>query len=220
MLDAETWSTIRRRRAQLARTFDGVASFDELEESMVPSYCHRNPGAAAVSWWRLLAARRIAAGWERRGPVLDFGAGTGELFHLLGGPEDYRFVEESELCARALREAAPTARRETPETLPAGHFGTIFALDSLEHNRDPGALLDLLVAALAPAGWLVISGPTESALYRLGRRIAGFHGHYHAVDVYAVERAAGSRLRRRELRRVPPLAPLFRISAWVRSATG
>lgn len=214
LLDRETLTTIRRRRAELSSSFDIPRSFRSLEESMVPSYCHRNPLAAGVSWWRLLAARALSAGLRSRGAILDFGASTGELYHLLGAPEDYHFVEESDLLAATLLRDAPAARRLRLEELAEARFGTIYALDALEHNERPEAIVERLAAALAPRGVLVVSGPTESAVYRLGRRIAGFEGHYHHVNVYALEAMLGRRLRRVAGTRLPPLLPLFRVSAW------
>lgn len=211
-LDPKTLRTIRRRRAELRTGFDIAHSFGAIEESCVPSYCHRNVLAAGVSWWRLLAARSLAR--DRHGPVLDFGAASGELFHLLDEPERYHFVEGSDLLVEALLRGAPRARRERLEDLPRGLFATVFALDSLEHNRDVGSILDALVSALAQGGRLIVSGPTENALYRLGRRVAGFRGDYHHATIYDIETDLASRLERRALLNLPPLLPVFRVSAW------
>src|SRR5262245_5886384 len=188
LLDRKTLSTIRRRRAELRTAFDVSGQLAALEESMVPSYCHANPLAAGVSWWRLLAARALSGDVAGRGALLDFGASTGELYHLLGGPDAYHFVEQNELVAGHLTRAAPPSRRLRLQELPPAGFGTIFALDALEHDPEPEKTAERLAAALAPGGLLVVSGPTESALYRLGRRIAGFRGHYHHRSIYDVER--------------------------------
>lgn len=214
LLDRKTWTTIRRRRAQLGTAFDIPGRFEELEESMVPSYCHPNPLAAGVSWWRLLVARGLSGDAASRGDILDFGASTGEMYHLLGEPKGYHFVEENDLLADALVRQVPAALRLRLDDLPGRRFGTIYALDSLEHNDQPELLAERLCEVLAPRGLLVVSGPTESALYRLGRRVAGFDGHYHHFDVYAVERLFASRLKLRARASVPPLLPLFRLSAW------
>jgi SAM-dependent methyltransferase len=209
---AQTLRTIRRRRAELRTAFDIAHSFETIEESCVPSYCHPNPLAAGISWWRLLAALSLARG--RQGPVLDFGAASGEIYHLRAESGAYHFVEGNEVLAEALLRDAPQAHRERLDALPRGRFETVFALDSLEHNPDVPRLLDALVAALAPGGRLIVSGPTESAFYRLGRRLTGFSGHYHHATIYDIERELASRLERRALKNLPPLLPLFRVSAW------
>jgi hypothetical protein len=78
-------------------------------------------------------------------------------------------------------------------------------------------LLEILVRKLAPGGVLILSGPTENGLYRLGRRIAGFDGHYHETTIYHIEAVAERLLRRVAVRSVLPLAPLFRITSWTRT---
>lgn len=210
----ETLKIISRRRAELARRLRPDANLSALEESCVPSYCHSNVLAAGVAWLRL---ERVAALCRARGgcePMLDFGSATGEIAHLLGGVGDYHFVEADDALAAALVEWNPAAQRETLERLPAKHFRTVLALDSLEHNDDVGAIVGLLAASLRDDGELVVSGPTETPLYRLGRRIAGFGGHYHKQTVYGVEAAVAEVLEPVRVLRIPPVTPLFRVSVW------
>jgi len=208
---------VRGRRAALAAHFDVKRQFEEIEESCVPSYVHGNLAAAGVSWWRLILAARLYRKHADGGTVLDFGAASGELAHFLGGGVDYHFVEQDELLAEALGTFVPQAAREYSDKLESGKFDAIFALDSLEHNDDVAAILDVLKAALRPGGLLILSGPTENWLYRLGRRLAGFSGHYHTTTIYDIERLTGERF---DLvaRRIAPFAPLplFSVSVWRR----
>lgn len=206
----------RQRRAILRRRFDVSREFDALEESCVPSYLHANPAAAAIAWMRLASAARLYGRYAPKGPVLDFGAATGEIYHMIStnGPIDYHFVEANDLLAATLQSQIPNAVRETAAA-PAT-YGTIFALDSLEHNSDYAPLLAGLADALHPAGVLILSGPTESRLYRLGRRIAGFSGHYHKTNIFDIERAAESLLGPpRATKQLPfPGLALFRVTVW------
>ena len=89
-----------------------------------------------------------------------------------------------------------------------------FALDALEHNPDFPQLLLRLAAKLSHGGILILSGPTENHLYRLGRRIAGFDAHYHATNIYAIETATQAILARAEVCNLPWIAPLFRLPPW------
>lgn len=205
-----------RRRRALRERFDVARSFSALEESCVPSYAHRNPIAAAVAWQRLLTASRLWRSLAPAGPILDFGAGTGEILHFLGRDKPYHFVEADDALARALEEFLPGARRERLQSLAAETFGSVLALDSLEHNDDVAAIVDGLVPALAKDGVMIVSGPTENALYRMGRAVAGFHGHYHKTTIYGIERILEKRLARIAVRRIPFGLPLFRVSAWRR----
>ncbi len=191
-----------------------MGNVDAFEESCLPSYCHPNLLSAAVSWWRLSVAADLLRRYAEPGPILDFGASTGEVAHLLGKPSGYHFVEGDEKLATALVEWNSGAVRERLETLGNERFAAVLALDSLEHNDDLPALVTPLVTSLRPGAVLIVSGPTESALYRLGRRISGFSGHYHKQTVYDVEAAVAARLTMQHVKNIPPLAALFRLSVW------
>jgi SAM-dependent methyltransferase len=188
--------------------------FERLEESCVPSYCHANPAAAGVAWLRLMVAARL---WQRLGspePVLDFGSGTGELQHFVRA-QCYAFVEQNVILAEALRDFVSGAEQLTLESLPTSHFGAVFALDSLEHNHHPETFISRLAGSLRPNGILIVSGPTENWLYRLGRRAAGYDGHYHHQTVFGIETLiaqSGLKLLVRKI--VPWRVPLFHLSAW------
>jgi FAD/FMN-containing dehydrogenase len=205
---------MRARRRALNRAFSVASEFAALEESCIPSYLHRNPVLAYGAWWRLFAAVRLGLSASTPGPVLDFGASAGELYHLLPADTEYCFVEHDERLAQALDEAVPAARRLGLETLPEARFATVFALDSLEHNPYRVEILRRLRETLDPQGVLVVSGPTETVLYRLGRRAAGFRGHGHEADIYAIEDEISHLFQRRKLISGPFGLPLFRISVW------
>ncbi|MGS1016178.1 class I SAM-dependent methyltransferase [Allosphingosinicella humi] len=211
---------IRARRADLRRDIDVVHSFEAWEESCVPSYCHPNWLAAYVSWIRLFRAAELARTIvPAPARILDFGSSVGELGHLVSeGGAGYDFVESDQHSADYLVSRLPGARRVTLEDAPEGGYDQLFAIDSLEHNENYAELLEVLAGKLAPGGVLILSGPTENRLYRLGRRIAGFDGHYHETTIYAIEAVAERLLARRAVRQVLPVAPLFRISAWARKS--
>lgn len=208
---------IRRRRQELRRSIDVKAAFEQWEESCVPSYLHGNPLAAYVSWRRLFEAAHMAnALIPRPRRVLDFGSSVGELSHILHYAGDYEFVEIDDASARYLQLQNKRARRLSLNDAPAGAYDAVFAIDSLEHNENYADLLGELVARMAPAGILVLSGPTENLFYRLGRWIAGFEGHYHHTNILDIEREARRNLQLIASRTVPFGIPLFRVTAWKR----
>jgi len=206
---------VAERRKVLRDATKYGSDFELWEESCVPSYCHPNPLAAYVSWLRLYAAAAMARRLKQQAAlVLDFGSSVGELAHLLPKDMRYEFIELHEPAAKFLREQLPDAKRVTLEGAKDGTYDVIFAIDSLEHNDNYKELLATLVGKLAPGGVLILSGPTESWLYRLGRKIARFDGHYHETNIHAIEEAAGKLLKRRAVRQIFPGATLFRITAW------
>ena len=66
-------------------------------------------------------------------------------------------------------------------------FDVILCLDVLEHVDDLGRHIERFRRLLRTDGVLVLSGPTESLFYRIGRAICGFKGDYHVRNVYDIE---------------------------------
>ena len=207
-------SHIVSRRAQLRKRFDVRKQMAQIEETCIPSYLHRNPAAAGVAWMRLFAAVRFYRRYAPKGAVLDFGAASGELAHLLPRDIRYDFIEIDERVAKSLVDDNKTATRVHLNDIGQGQYAAIFALDSLEHNDDVGALLDKLIPALAQDGILILSGPTENWLYRLGRKIAGFSGEYHQTTIYNIEQEVAQRAKCLRRGFVPAGLPLFSLSCW------
>jgi 2-polyprenyl-3-methyl-5-hydroxy-6-metoxy-1,4-benzoquinol methylase len=102
----------------------------------------------------------------------------------------------------------------TGELFPERTYAAIFALDSLEHNEDVRPLLEALADSLRRDGIFILSVPTENWLYKLGRNIARFDGHYHKQTIYDIEREVSRSFQGVERRVVPLGVPLFSISAW------
>ena len=206
-----------QRRADLRCGVDYGRAFETWEESCVPSYCHSNLGAAFVSWLRLFLASDLARSSQpaaRR--ALDFGASVGELGHLLGQGVAYDFIERNNAAALFLASRHPQATRHTLEGAPCGVYDWVFAIDALEHNENFAEIVGMLGDKLSGGGVLILSGPTENALYRLGRRIAGFSGAYHRATIYEIEQAASEKLTRERVGTIVPGLPLFRVSSWTK----
>jgi 2-polyprenyl-3-methyl-5-hydroxy-6-metoxy-1,4-benzoquinol methylase len=97
--------------------------------------------------------------------------------------------------------------------LPQREYDTILCLDVLEHVPSVPALAAEFHRILKPGGRLIVCGPTESAIYRLGRLLAGFSGHYHVRSVYDIEASLRDRFEITLLRRLGWPMTLFRIVA-------
>jgi 2-polyprenyl-3-methyl-5-hydroxy-6-metoxy-1,4-benzoquinol methylase len=211
------WNVINTRRSLLKNHFNIERQFEQIEESCIPSYTHSNLAAASVSWWRLASAAKAYRRHCPEGPILDFGAASGELFHVLQPDELYHFVELNDKLTEALIYFNPEAIRQTQDSLSPGNYGAVFALDSLEHNHNIPELLERIHKTLRKDGLLILSGPTENWIYRLGRRLAGFSGHYHTTNIGDIEMMSEALFSKVEQRTIPlPLAPLFNITVWKR----
>lgn len=207
------------RRNVLQTHFDVCRQFEAIEESCIPSYVHGNKLAAWVAWQRAKVAARLYERFAPDGPILDFGAATGEVGHLIGKRGPYHIIEQDELLANACSRWQEARRTELDEARP-GSYSALFALDSLEHNEDIPALVERLIPLLRPDGVLILSGPTESAFYRLGRRLAGFSGHYHHSTIFDIEAIVERQCDPLAARRVPFFPTLFRVTVWRRRDGG
>ncbi|MBF0260685.1 MAG: class I SAM-dependent methyltransferase [Magnetococcales bacterium] len=205
---------IHQRRALLSRIFDIKGDFSKLAESCIPSYTNPNRLIALGFWWRLFASARLAGHLSHDRPVLDFGAAVGELAHLLPKGVDYHFMESDPWLVSVLETLVPHAQNTQMEQAAPATYQTIFALDALEHNHNPGMILAQLSNLLAHDGSMIISGPTENILYRLGRKIAGYPDHYHHFTIYQLEQLANEYLICEQTITGPFWLPLFRISKW------
>lgn len=211
------WNVIKTRRFLLKDYFDIKREFEQIEESCIPSYVHTNLVAAGISWWRLVCAANAYQRHRPKGMVLDFGAASGELFHVLQPIENYHFVELSDKLSEALINFNPAAIRQTQDTLLPNNYSVVFALDCLEHNDNIPELFELIHKTLTKDGLLILSGPTENWVYRLGRRLAGFSGHYHTTNIGDIEKMSEALFSKVEQKIIPlPIAPLFSITVWKR----
>ncbi len=164
----------------------------------IPSYLHRNP---LLRWVARRRLHLIAAWYERLAiskgqdlQVMDFGCGTGILFPTLLGHATKVFgvdivldaaayvVEQLGLSDRVVLVSAD----ETEQHIGSNSLDIIVAGEVLEHVDNVAETSRLFHHLLRTDGSLLVSLPTESVLYRLGRRLAGFHGHYHHSNAAAI----------------------------------
>ena len=93
--------------------------------------------------------------------------------------------------------------------LAAQTIDTIIAAEVLEHIDPLGDTLAFFRNLIKRGGNLLVSLPTENFLYRLGRRMAGFDGHYHQSNAASIHKqilAAGFQQTR--MAKIPAPGPL------------
>lgn len=195
------------------------------DEQAVPSYLR--------GWW---LSRRVF--WGKLGPIvaaaapqsgetlLDFGCGTGILLPTWAGARarvwaaDLHLEMARSLARRfALEGVTFVGASEWEAAIPDGSVDVIVAANVLEHVEDRPALYAAFRRKLAPGGRLVVSGPTENALYRLGRALIGFTGDYHVTTIHDLLReipAAGFDRAWERRYPIPGPACLYRIARFTR----
>jgi 2-polyprenyl-3-methyl-5-hydroxy-6-metoxy-1,4-benzoquinol methylase len=204
-IDADT---LREMAAQL--------SADDRDEMAIPSFLHKNPALRWMAWRRIeVVARLIEADCPRGGTVLDFGCGTGVLFEASATRADRIYGVDLVLDAarlwvlkRGLHQVTLVPAADVG-TIPDASVDLIVAAEVLEHIDDPTETLAFFRRVLKPGGALLVSLPTENRAYRLGRRLAGFSGHYHDHDAWHIDaNIQRSGFARRLAKTIPGPGPL------------
>jgi 2-polyprenyl-3-methyl-5-hydroxy-6-metoxy-1,4-benzoquinol methylase len=193
-----------------------------LDEIGFPAYTHANPLINWLFWKRLQTVINYV---ERGGPydrVLDFGCGSGVMLPFLA--DICREVVATDIDLLPLENMkrhiplAPNVQvcdlsQNAVSELPGASFDLIIALDVLEHVGDlSGTLADLLRLLKRP-GQMIISGPTENALYQLGRKLAGpeYSGDYHKRSIAEIRRELAAKVNLKHIATLYWPAPLFEI---------
>jgi SAM-dependent methyltransferase len=178
---------------------DAASSIPDMlqrDEMAGPSYLHRIPLVRWVFWRRLeVVAELLAAHADRYEAGLDFGCGLGVLLPTLSSFTTSVYATDLELRpARQIVAAMeiPNVEFVVPETLQGRitprSLDYVVSTDVLEHVDDLPAIVDQIASLLRPGGCLIISGPTESFVYRMSRVLAGFggKGDYHHTDIHRI----------------------------------
>ena len=188
-----------------------------FDEAALPSYTHSNKLMSFLFWKRVETALALAGDLKKRS-VLDFGCGGGVTFRHLADYEcgitgcDNQFHEIAENICRRLDINALIV--EDLFELD-NKYDIIFALDVLEHIEELEKYLQKIKTLMRPDGRLIVSGPTENFLYRIGRKLAGFSGHYHLRNIYTIEnKLEKTGLRRIRVKLLYFPTTLFRVSCW------
>lgn len=197
-------------------------SAEDRDEMAIPSYLHRNPAMRWMAWRRL----EVVAGFLRDSSatadssagrtIMDFGCGTGVLFEEASQHADRVLgidivLEPARLLVDEwnLTKVSLLHPDHVIGEFPHKCIDTIIAAEVLEHIDDLEETLEFFRRSLRPDGALIVSLPTENALYRAGRRLAGFHGHYHesnAASIHVELLAAGFEALR--IKKIPAPGPL------------
>jgi 2-polyprenyl-3-methyl-5-hydroxy-6-metoxy-1,4-benzoquinol methylase len=165
---------------------------NDVDEMAIPTYLHSN---ILIKWlfWRRFQSICELGRLEDINQVLDFGCGIGVLLPTLCSKVKGS-VHASDLYPQFAKELTNKRNLKVNfhtsdlefKDIPNHSLDLIIAADSLEHIHNVEDYLKLFQKKLTAEGRLIISGPTENIIYRLGRVIAGFgnKGHYHLTNIH------------------------------------
>jgi 2-polyprenyl-3-methyl-5-hydroxy-6-metoxy-1,4-benzoquinol methylase len=213
-----TFSEYRKQAGTAARALVNQGKTGEFDEQALPAYSHPNVLMRWLFWQRL---RKVSRHLRKTVPpgsrVLDFGCGVGMLLPLLaeqkydltGVDLDIRYT--TQFLEQFGITGANILHVEQMATLPPASFDAITALDVLEHVPDLDGTIRQLAGLLKPGGKLIVCGPTENFLYKIGRKLAGFSGDYHVRDIKDIHLAVQKQMPTVKLGTLYPFMPLFRL---------
>lgn len=189
----------------------------QFDENALPSYTHSNKLMAWLFWRRIDIALKFL-NQKKNLKVLDFGCGGAVTFEYLKSLDssivgcDIDIELTKKVCSRLDIKAdlCTDLDGQTDDV-----FDRILALDVLEHIENVEPILRCFKKILKSDGQVILSGPTENIFYRLGRKLAGFSGHYHVKNVYQLEQAfRDNGFICQKMRTLYYPIPLFRVSVW------
>ena len=199
-----------------------TVSQEDKDEMAIPSYLHRNPAMRWMAWQRV----KVTAEFFRNtckssntspGPtVMDFGCGTGVLFDEVSQFANKVYGVDIVLNPASLLvdewglDKVSLLNPEQAEIqIPEKSVDTIIAAEVLEHIDPIDSTLAFFRSRLKADGHLIVSLPTEGLLYRIGRRLAGFRGHYHLNNAQSIHRQIlDAGFREAGLKKIPGPGPL------------
>lgn len=200
---------------EVLREMASLLQDEDRDEMAIPSYLHPNPALRWMAWSRLHAVVDLLPSClPHGGAAMDYGCGTGVLFESLLSRASSLVGVDLVLDAARLWTERQGLDVELigPQALAqrdARSLDLIVAAEVLEHVDDLQGVLRDFGRLLKPGGSLLVSLPTEGRLYRAGRRLAGFHGHYHHDNARSIDRAMrGLGFTRNSLRQLPLPGPL------------
>lgn len=192
----------------------------EIDEAALPAYAHKNPVIDHIFWRRVEVAYDHTLDSKAK-RVLDFGCGTGLLSYALASEGLSVFAIDLHFGPLNLVKGkidflsgiefveADLMKHE----LPLHSFDTIIALDVLEHIENLDDYIKRFKELLKPGGQIIVSGPTENFLYKLGRKMAGekFTGDYHVSNIHTIRKQFEKQMKVRTIKRLIWPLTLFEI---------
>lgn len=171
-----------------------------LSEAALPAYAHKNFMIDYIFWKRVeIASNFVSKNIIDKSEILDFGCGTGVFSYEMATKG--HSITAIDLNLKPVNLLKSQINYPTSIEFIEGDFfqieftkkfDFIVALDVLEHIslNDLPLYIDQMKKILNPNGYIVVSGPTENILYKIGRKIAGddFTGDYHHTNIGDIQK--------------------------------
>lgn len=195
----------------------GANPAGDCDEQGLPAYTNPNPLMRWLTWKRV---NIILNAIEQRGEmknVLDFGCGYGVFLPYL-----IEHAERTTAFDLIIEKVKIAGEREGWQKIEyvsdfsqiasrKEHYDLILAIEVMEHVKDLDGTINTFADILAPGGHLLVSGPTENFLYKLGRKLAGYSGEYHVRNIYHIRAALEKRFKVKKVATLLPFLPFYEV---------
>ncbi len=190
---------------------------NQFDEQALPSYTNPNPLMRYLFWERIKVVMNIISHFNEKEACLDFGCGLGVMVPYL--LQKARLLYVLDLDTTLLQEIG---KREGWQNITyvtdldqlnkqKGKLDLILALDVLEHVDNLSQVLDQFAQLLSEKGMLIITGPTENFIYKIGRKLANYSGEYHERNIYDIQIEVKKRFEINSQRTLYKILPFFEI---------
>ena len=189
----------------------------EFNEQALPSYTNPNPLMRFLFWRRVKIIMDHISELENLDICMDFGCGLGVMIPYLN--RRVKQVYAVDLDVSLLKEIGDDQGWTKVEYLTNlgnlknlhGKIDLILAMDVLEHVNDVEDILENFYELLSDDGIIIISGPTENQIYKIGRTLANFRGDYHERNIYDIIKKTEEKFKVLRIRTLFKLLPFFEI---------
>jgi 2-polyprenyl-3-methyl-5-hydroxy-6-metoxy-1,4-benzoquinol methylase len=187
------------------------------DEQGLPAYTNPNPLMRWLTWKRVEVVLSTIEKYSPLNHVLDFGCGYGVFIPYL--QEHSKDITAFDLMIDQLKNLGPAygwhsiayESELSVITQKNGSFDMILAIEVMEHVEDLDNTADLFAKLLTQNGHLIVAGPTENWLYKIGRKLAGYSGEYHVRNVYHIRKALEKRFTLKKIATLIPGLPFYEI---------
>ena len=210
----------RQYKQQQVKIFKEILATHEkhqFDEQALPSYTNPNPLMRYLFWERIKIVINSISHLDKVNACLDFGCGLGTMVPYLLQKTQSLFVLEPDTSL--LKELG---KKEGWKNIAyvtdldqlkdqKGKLDLILALDVLEHVNDLPEVLDQFSQLLSENGKIIITGPTENFIYKIGRKLANYSGEYHERNIYDIKIEVEKRFKTISQRTLFRILPFFEI---------
>lgn len=188
------------------------------DEQGLPSYTIKNPAMRWLTWTRV---KIVLSYLEKISPfefALDFGCGYGVFLPYL--VKHSRFTSAVDVIYKEVEQVGIENNWENIEYLGSlseilfykKKYNVILAIEVLEHIDNLEEVAKNFAEILdSTNGHLIVSGPTENWLYKIGRKLAGFSGEYHMRNIYDIRSVLQKSFKVKRIATLVPLIPFYEI---------